>query len=80
VGGRDRTGQDLGWDRSPGQALHCALRAGQAGGRADLEETPPKTFRSKCEQGHCLQQEQVPGPQGEGEQQATLALGSPVCR
>lgn len=30
------TGQDTGWDRSPGQALHHALRVGQAVGRAVL--------------------------------------------
>lgn len=29
----------MGWDRSPYQALYCVLRAGQAVGRAILEET-----------------------------------------
>lgn len=41
---------------------------------------PAIPFHSKHRQRDCHQQELVPGPQGEAEQQATPALGSPVHR
>lgn len=45
-----------------------------------LRSNPPIAFHSKHGQGYCLQQELVPGPQGEGDQQATPAQGSPGHR